>query len=74
MNKEPLMIVAHSSQQYQKCQDYLKGTIPIGDMYPLLITYYSEIMHLYNFRNENINTTSDEEVAKTFCLHLTNPE
>jgi len=66
-----LLIVAHSRQQYDKCQDYLKGEVKIGSMYPLMITYYTEIMTLYHGRN--INITPDEDVATEFCLHLIPP-
>ena len=71
MEKKQFIIVAHSIQQYDKCQRYLNGQETIGSMYPLMITYYNETMSLFHL--SSINEIPDEEVAKKFCEHIKPP-
>jgi len=72
MNETQTIIVAHSQYQYDMCQSYLKGEVRLGVMYPLMITYYNEIMKLYN--GHSINHVSDEDVAIKFCEHVKPPK
>lgn len=64
------MIQANSKQQYDKCQEYLKGNIKLVDMYMLMRTYINELYGYHNKKGLNMGDSTDIECCEILCKNI----
>ncbi len=65
-------IHAYTIQQYNMWKDYLKGNIPISEMFILAQTYNELIFTLFTAKEIDANT--DHDIFVAFAAHLKEPK